>query len=165
MQMPSIDRSVNLRPAGADLLSSGGSKVVPVPPVNPSVNASAVVTLSAEGQANALKAAERVHVSEIDPVQVGADAATGNRDWTVAKPEVLEPTKNEAPPKEPISRMLIEHITSLWLASAKAVELSLTQNQNAQQGSSTNAAASAAARETLTYSPTKISKTGNTDNI
>ena len=135
---------------------------MPVPPVNPSGSVSTVVTLSPESQANALKAAERVHVSETDPVQAGASPSTGNKDWTVAKPEVTEPPK-EIPPKEPISRMLIEHVNALWLASAKAVEFS--QIQMTQQAQNSNAVASAAARETLTYSPTKIRKTGNTDNI
>lgn len=154
MQLPNIDRTPNLRPAGADMVSSGGSKVIPLAPVNPSQTASAVVTLSAESQANAIKAAEAVHLSVTDPVQHGSDAATGNKDWTVRKPETIKPT--DEPPKEPISRMLIELIQSMWIASARAVDL--LQVQNPQQTQNPNDAPGTAAKEVLTYSPSKIRK-------
>jgi hypothetical protein len=154
MQLPSIDRSPNLRPAGADTVSSGGSKVIPLAPVNPSGTASAVLMLSAESQANVIKAAEAVHLSVQDPVQSGADVTTGNKDWTVRKPESVKPLAE--PPKEPISKMLIELIQSMWSASARAVDL--LQVQNPAQTQNPNDAPGAAAKEVLTYSPSKIKK-------
>ena len=39
MQLPTIERTPNMRPAGADAVSSGANRVIPVAPVNPSVSA------------------------------------------------------------------------------------------------------------------------------
>ena len=37
MQLPSVDRHAGLRPAGVDLVSSNGHKVIPVAPINPPI--------------------------------------------------------------------------------------------------------------------------------
>jgi len=59
---------------------------------------------------------------------------TPNRDWTTVrqKETAKEP---EEPPKEPISKQLIEHIQSLWRASALMVDIAEEQQRKAHQDS------------------------------
>ena len=125
MQLPTIDRIPNLRPSGADVVSSGANRVIPVAPVNPSVGTHpslqpgpSVVNLvnpalhTAEGEA--------VYTSVSDPGRPGSEAATAPKDWTIHRP-VTE--KVEDPPPKPMYQVLIEHIQHLWTASASAVQL------------------------------------------
>ncbi|MEY3445450.1 MAG: hypothetical protein RIR45_205 [Pseudomonadota bacterium] len=164
MQLPSIDRNPNARPLGADLASSGVSSVLPVAPVNPSVSASPAlepgpsvinmvkpVLRSSEGQP--------VYTSVSDPGRRGSEAATAAKDWTIHRPVV---EKVEDPPRKPMSQILMDHIKSLWTASASAVQIEQVKNQLSIPPPAAPAdAVGDLAKEVLVYSPSKIKKTEN----
>ncbi|MFE8643497.1 hypothetical protein ACFX58_00250 [Sphingomonas sp. NCPPB 2930] len=59
-------------------------------------------------------------------------AETPNRDWTTVrqKETVKEP---EEPPKEPISKLLMDQLQSLWRASSSMVDLAEEQQRLAQK--------------------------------
>lgn len=145
------------------------ARVIPVAPVNPSAsvqeNASVVNDINPAVQARANESAKA------DPLQGGSQADTANKGWTQRKEAVNKP--EEAPPKEPLSKMLMDHIHNVWSASARVVEIWLqnnpAQNQSTQQVQQQQLAAANrntdplaapgnVAKEVLTYSPTKIKK-------
>ena len=108
MQIPPLDRTQTpWRTQGADLYSTGASGAAPVRPVN-AVNATESVDKIGEGR------------TVRTPEQPSAPD-TENRDWTLAE-EVKQKEEVEEPPKEPISKQLIEFIQSMWRASAQAVD-------------------------------------------
>ena len=135
---------------------------MPVAPVNPHQE----VTPAAEpspsvinlvNQAEKPNAGEGVYSSVSDPVRQGAEASQPSKDWTIHRPA---PEKVQDPPPDPISKVLLDHIKSLWLASASAVQVQQqVKNQVvlSQQGS--NVAQVGISGEVFTYSPTKINKT------
>lgn len=131
MQLPTIDRTPNLRPIGADAVSAGASKVIPVAPVNPSVIVrpalesvpSVVDLVNPTLKANV---GEPVYTSVSDPGRPGSEAATAPKDWTIHRP-VAE--KVEDPPPKPIYQVLMDHIKNVWLASASAVQMEQVHNQ------------------------------------
>jgi len=102
----------------------------------------------------------------VDPLQGGAQADSSGRGWTQSREA---PVKPEEPPKEPLSKMLLEQIHLVWSASARVVEIWLmnnpaqnqTQIQNLAQNRNQNPTAipGVLAKEALTYSPSKIRKT------
>lgn len=154
MQLPSVDRQTNLRPAGADLVSSNGARVMPVAPVNPPAASPSVVNKISDGAAQAQ--ADTVHQSVSDPAQRGSEAATGPKDWTIQRPE---PEKVEIPPPEPISKLLLEFLQSMWRASGSAIEMAQVQNRALQVNQNNpDATPGLLAKEDLTYSPSKIKK-------
>ncbi len=156
MQLPSVDRQANSRPAGADLVSSNGNKVVPVAPVNPPASSSSPGVVNKISEAAAQVNAGKVYKSVSDPAQPGSEAATGPKDWTIHRPE---PEKVEIPPPEPISKMLLEFVQSMWRASGSAIEIAQAQNQNLQiNQNNPDATPGQLAKEDLTYSPSKIKK-------
>jgi hypothetical protein len=173
MQLPTVERNPNLRPAGAETAAPAAARVIPVAPVNPPSTqvppaASVINDINPEVQAKA--AAESVQAaSSSDPLQGGSEGDQSIKGWTQTP---AKPNEKEEPPKEPISKMLIEHVQTLWLMSAKAVELwynaQQAKNQDAnhlQQMAQTrnqdpSAIPGVLAKESLTYSPTKIQKTG-----
>ena len=131
MQLPTIDRTPHLRPSGADVASAGANRVIPVAPVNPSVNAhpSLQPVPSVVDMVNpALKTneGEAVYTSVSDPGKPGSEAATTPKDWTIHRPA---PVKVQDPPPKPIYQMLMEHIQHLWAASANAVQLDQVHDQ------------------------------------
>ena len=159
MQLPSVDRQPGLRPAGADLVSSNGAKVIPVAPVNPPVQVETpgVVNNISDGAASVGKL---VYKGVSDPVQNRPEAATSPKDWTIQRPA---PEKVEFPPPEPISKLLLEFLRSMWRASGGAIEMAQVQNQNLQVNQQNPLAAPGQfAKEELTYSPSKIKKNEKT---
>jgi len=131
MQLPTIDRTPNLRPSGADVVSSGANRVIPVAPVNPAVSAHPGIqpTPSVVDMVNpALKTTEGepVYTSVSDPGRHGSEAATAPRDWTIHRPA---PEKVEDPPPKPLYQVLMEHLSRVWTASASAVQLEQVSNQ------------------------------------
>lgn len=150
MQLPSVDRQAGLPPAGVDVAASSGNKVVPVAPVNPPAPVEApnpgVVNKIGEAAAQPPKV---VYTSVPDPVQRGSEAVALEKDWTIKRPE---PEPVEIPPPEPISKMLMEFLRSMWRASGSAVEVSLAQNQTPAVVSGQ------VASENVTYSPSKVKK-------
>ena len=157
MQLPSVDRQTGLRPAGSDLASGNGSKVIPVLPVNQPVHAHApgLVNKISDSAAPAKPAA--VYTSVSDPAVKGSEAANGSKDWTIKRPA---PEPVQIPPPEPISKMLLEFLQSVWRASGGAIQISQAQIQSAQQvnQNNPNATPGLLAKEELTYSPSKIKK-------
>ncbi|ACY31359.1 conserved hypothetical protein [Comamonas thiooxydans] len=81
---------------------------------------------------------------------------TENRDWTLAE-EVKQKEEVEEPPKEPISKQLIEFIQSMWRASAQAVE----QAQETSKSEDLLQSKQQARNEPLTYSEPRVKRSGN----
>ena len=59
----------------------------------------------------------------------------------------------------PLYKVLMEHIKSMWTASASAVQVEQVKNQQEVNKPNPNVAPGVLAAEVLTYSPTKINKT------
>ena len=169
MQLPSVDRQPGLRAAGADLVSATGVKVIPVPPVNPAVTVNPAATVNPTDQAatanspgvvnnigESAKTENSVYTSVPDPLRRGAESATNPKDWTIKRP-VQEQV--EDPPPEPISKMLLEFLKSIWRASGGAIAPAQNPNQNLLLNQpNPNASAGELAKEDLTYAPSKIKK-------
>jgi hypothetical protein len=168
MQLPSIDRTPNVRPSGADLASSGANRVIPIAPVNPSVNASPAIertpgvvnmvnpALKAQSQPNE---GEPVFTSVPDPMQKSSKAAAEPRDWTIHRPAAQ---KVENPPPKPISQVLMDHLRTMWTASASAIQVEQAKNQiTPPEPASPTQVPGDLAKEILTYQPAKIKKTEN----
>ena len=142
MQLPPVDRAPQWRSQGADLFSTGASGAVSVRPVhapNP------VESMDRLGEGAIVKTPDKPSAPE-----------TPNRAWTaVKKQEVVQ--EPEDPPKEPLYKMLIEFVQSMWRASGSAVEL-------AQEINKTTLAERMAQQvkndQSLTYSDPKIKRTG-----
>ncbi len=147
------------------------ARVIPVAPVNPpapvSESASVVNDINPAVQAQAAESAKA------DPLQGGSQADNSAKDWTQRKESVASKPE-ELPPKEPLSKMLLDHIHSVWNASARVVEIWLqnnptqnpsvnqqvqAQNQAANRSTDPLATPGVIAKEVLTYSPTRIKKT------
>ena len=166
MQLPSVDRQPGLRPAGVDLASSNGQKVIPVAPVNPPVTVNPPDTPNAPGVVNKIgegaslgSTQATVYQSVPDPIRRGIEPAADARDWTIQRPE---PEKVEEPPPVPIHQLLLDFIKSMWQASAMAVEVSQVHKPNMLSNPThPNAVAGEIAKENLTYTPSKIKKTEN----
>ena len=143
MQIPPLDRTQTpWRTQGADLYSTGASGAAPVRPVN-AVNATESVDKIGEGR------------TVREPEKPSAPD-TENRDWTLAE-EVKQKEEVEEPPKEPISKQLIEFIQSMWLASAQAVE----QAQETSKSEDLLQNKQTARNEPLTYSEPRVKRSGN----
>jgi hypothetical protein len=162
MQLPSIDRTQSVRPLAAEAAALTSGRVVPVVPVNSPQQAAAPVVptpsvINLINQADKPSVGEGVYSSVSDPTRRGAEAATPSKDWTIQRPAA---EKVQDPPPEPISKMLMDQIKSLWLASAGAVQVQVqvrNQLDPTQQG--IHAAPRVISTEVFTYSPTKIKKT------
>lgn len=161
MQLPSVDRTPSVRPAGADSVSSGANRVIPVAPVNPAVSASPSLepVPSIIDKVNpALKApeAEPGHTSVSDPAKPGSEAATGPKDWTIHRPA---PEKVQDPPPKPLSKVLMDHLKTVWTASANAIQLEQAKDLQAQRTTQTPAEVPGTlAKQNLVYSPSKVKK-------
>jgi hypothetical protein len=164
MQLPSIDRIPSLRPVAAESASLATGRVVPVAPVNPPVQAVAAEepvpsVINMIGQADKSNTGEGVYSSVADPVRKDA-AVQASADWTIKRPA---PEKVEDPPPEPIYKMLMDHIKSLWAASASAVQVQQqVKDELDVSKAGVKAAQGVVATEVFTYSPTKINKTEKT---
>ena len=142
MQIPPLDRTQTpWRTQGADLYSTGASGAAPVRPVN-AVNASESVDKIGEGRT--VREPEKPSVADSE-----------NRDWTLAE-EVKQKEEVDEPPKEPISKQLIEFIQSMWRASAQAVE----QAQEVSKSEDVLQNKQSVRNEPLTYSEPRIKRTG-----
>ena len=137
------------------------TKVIPVAAVNPGANASASIeptpsVVNLIGQVGKSSVGEAVYTSVSDPTRRRSEAGTAEKNWTIHRPK---PEKVEEPPPIPRSQMLIEHVKSLWLASASAVQVQQhVKNQIDAPPPSSNGVL---ATEPITYSPSKINKTEN----
>ena len=110
-------------------------------------------------QAEKPNAGEGVYTSVSDPSRAGAAASSTEKDWTIHRPV---PEKVEDPPPEPIYKMLIEHVKSLWSASASAVQVQdQVKNQINRAQPNLNATPGVLSTQSITYSPSKVNKTEN----
>lgn len=142
MQIPPLDRTQTpWRTQGADLYSTGASGAAPVRPVN-AVNAAESVDKLGEGR------------TVREPEKPSAPDSE-NRDWTRPE-EVKQKEVEEEPPKEPISKQLIEFIQSMWRASAQAVE----QAQETSKAEDVLQSKQMVRNEPLTYAEPKVKRTG-----
>lgn len=164
MSQSSIDRIQNVRPVAVEAAALSNGRVLPVVPVNPSqlVEAPTEVQPSVINKINTgdkPSSGEGVYSSVIDPARQKIDDAVP-KDWTIKRPE---PEKVQDPQPEPLSKVLLDQIKSLWQASASAVQV---QEQVKNQIDPTKASATVApgviSTEVYTYSPTKINKTDKT---
>ena len=142
MPIPPVDRSpIPWRPQSADLYSTGASGAVPVRPVNA---ANPVESTDRIGEGRVIRDPEKPSVVDQE-----------NRDWTLAE-EIKQKEEVEEPPKEPISKQLIEFIQSMWRASAMAVE----QAQEVSKADDVARNKLQVREESLTYSEPKVKRTG-----
>ena len=158
MQLPPLDRTPSLRPSGADvaaamLSASAAQSAAPASSIKPVEPTPGVVNLV--NQANKPIVGEGVYSSVSDPSKAGSEAATGSKDWTIHRPKA---EKVEDPPPVPMSKILLDHIKSLWAASAAAVQIHEVKNQLDMSQTNPNATPGKISTEVLTYSPTKINK-------
>ena len=169
MQLPSIERTPGVRPA-ADSASSGANRVIPVAPVNPTVSPSPPLEPS-PGVVNHVNPALQgtqsttptegapVYTSVPDPMKNSAAAQQTPHDWTIHRPA---PEKVETPPAKPISQVLLDHLKTMWTASASAVQIEQVKDQlTTPPPASSTQPVGQVAQEALTYQPTKIKKTGS----
>lgn len=144
MSIPSIDRSLSWRPQGADLYPTGAAAAIPAARAGGGNAPAPVESMDRLGEGATVR----------EPDKPSSAPETPNRDWTETKKQetVKEP---EEPPKEPISKMLLEFIQSMWRASGSAVELAQEINKTAQQD---RLAQEQQNRPLLTYSDPKVKR-------
>ena len=150
MQIPPVDRNpIQWNSQAANLYSTGASGPAPIRPVNQVNNVESTDKIG-EG-AQSAKTPDKP-----------TDKDDRNPDWTQRveqKTEVQKAVEEELK-KEPISKMLIEHIQSLWRASAMAVEASLEAQQKEQgQEVHQKVQPARAASERLTYEDVVVKRT------
>lgn len=140
------------------------TKVIPVAAVNPAANAASLSdpapsVIYQVGQVSKSNAGEGVYSSVSDPARRGSEAATAAKDWTIHRPA---PEKVEDPPPVPIAQLLIDHIKSLWIASASAVQVQQqVRSQLDLSPQNPSATPGVLAKELTTYTPSKVNKTEN----
>ena len=161
MQLPSVDRTPNLRIA-ADAASSALGRVVPiapiiapVTPITPAEPSPSVIDMV--NPALKKNEGERVYTSVSDPARPGSEAATAQKDWTIHRPAAVN---EEDPPPKPLSQVLMDHLRTVWTASASAVQLQQVK-ETIETAVPVNPSASVGTlmKEVLTYEPAKIQKT------
>jgi len=164
MSQPSIDRIQSVRPVAAEAAALSTGRVVPVVPVNSpqQVDAPTEVQHSVINKINTgdkPNAGEGVYSSVADPVRQKLDDAVP-KDWTIKRPAT---EKTPEPPPEPLSKVLLDQIKSLWQASASAVQVQeQVKNQIDPAKASATVAPGVISSEVYTYSPTKINKADKT---
>lgn len=145
MQIPPVERTpiqwTNTQ--GANLYSTGASGAAAVRPVH-AVNPVESTDQIGEGVTVTIKSPERP-----------TDKSVHDRDWTEVQAKQTQEAEQE-PPKEPIYKQLIEHIQSMWRASAMAVEAA----QEAQKTDQHENKMLQVRTEPLTYEEPKVKRTG-----
>lgn len=181
-QIPSIERSSGQRLTSADMAAPSAAKapaqvahkVNPVAPVNPTTptqpTPGVINNINPEVQAKARASmdAEMMNTRQPDPLRGGGQVDNSQRDWTERKP-APEKVVQEVP-KESLSKMLLEHIHSIWAASAKVVDIWYMNNQGQNQdpnqvkalAQSRNQDPSAVpgvlAKSAMSYTPNRVEK-------
>ena len=101
---------------------------------------------------------EPVFTSVVDPTKKGAEVAASH-DWTIHRPA---PQKVEDPPPKPMSQVLMEHLKSMWTASASAIQVEQVKNQlTPTDPVPPTQVPGDFAKQVLTYAPSKVKKTEN----
>ena len=145
MSIPPVERTpiqwTNTQ--GANLYSTGASGPAAVRPVH-AVNAVESADKLGEGVTVTIKSPEKP-----------SDKSLEDRDWTEVQEKKVKEEEQE-PPKEPIYKQMIEHIQSMWRASAMAVEAA----QEAQKTDQQERNMLQVRTEPLTYAEPKVKRTG-----
>jgi len=145
MQIPPVDRNpiqwTNTQ--GANLYSTGASGPAAIRPVH-AANAVESTDQLGEGVTVTIKNPERP-----------TDKSVQDRDWTEVQAKQIKEEEKQSP-KEPIYKELIEHIQSMWRASAMAVEAA----QEAQKVDQQERNMLLVRNEPLTYDEPKVKRTG-----
>ena len=145
MSIPPVERTpiqwTNTQ--GANLYSTGASGPAAVRPVH-AVNAVESADKLGEGVTVTIKSPKKP-----------SDKSLEDRDWTEVQEKKVKEEEQE-PPKEPIYKQLIEHIQSMWRASAMAVEAA----QEAQKTDQQERNMLQVRTEPLTYAEPKVKRTG-----
>ena len=145
MSIPPVERTpiqwTNTQ--GANLYSTGASGPAAVRPVH-AVNAVESADKLGEGVTVTIKSPEKP-----------SDKSLEDRDWPEVQEKKVKEEEQE-PPKEPIYKQLIEHIQSMWRASAMAVEAA----QEAQKTDQQERNMLQVRTEPLTYAEPKVKRTG-----
>jgi len=168
MPLTPIDRIQSARPVAVEAAALSTGRVVPVVPVNPPPQVVTPIEAT-PSVVNLVKTAERpqggegVYSSVSDPIRPGSEAATPPKDWTIKHPA---PEKVEDPPPEPLSKILIDHIKSLWEASASAVQVQQQVRNQIEPPTNTNGvvAQGVMSSEVYNFSPTRINKVEKSEN-
>jgi hypothetical protein len=160
MQLPPIERISHPRPSGLDAVTVVVAKVAAVAPVQPvsrdvqsSPPTPSVINLV--NQTGKLGSNDPVYSNVADPMRRVLDPPTEPQDWTIHKPE---PEKVEKPAPEPLSKVLMEHIKSMWTASADAVKVESAKTPLETEPVETVTKTGSLGAEGVTYSPGKITK-------
>jgi hypothetical protein len=109
----------------------------------------------------ALKSVEtdRVHVAVPDPVERKSIAESVPKDWTIHHPRA---EKVENPPPKPISQILMDHLKTMWTASASAIQIEQVHNQlTTPTATVPTQAPGELAKAAVIYTPSKIKKNEN----
>ncbi|MDD4942208.1 MAG: hypothetical protein PHQ13_01560 [Rhodoferax sp.] len=156
MQLPSIDRIPATRPLATASAALATGRVVPVAPVNVSSTAApAPSVINLINPADKPNADAGVYSSVADPTRPGSPEAVPT-DWTVKKPA---PEEAKPPPEPPLYQLLLDHMKSLWLASASAVQVQQEVKDQAQLSPpQLDAAQGVLTSQVYTYNPSKINK-------
>ncbi|GAB4401830.1 MAG: hypothetical protein OHK0048_19020 [Rhodoferax sp.] len=169
MQLPSIDRIPGTRPVAVETASLSTGRVVPAAPVNASEKRPLTVeptpsVVNLINQANKPNTGEGVYVSVSDPSRKDSLAYGSPKDWTIHQPRAEKPEK--PPPEPPLYKLLIDHVKSLWQASATAVQVQdqvRNQVDPAVRQGGVQAAQSVMGTQEITYHPpNKINQTEKT---
>jgi len=168
MPLTPIDRIQSARPLAVEAAALTTGRVVPVVAVNPPAPAVTPVEPT-PSVVNLVKTADKpqggegVYSSVSDPIRPGSEAAEPPKDWTIKRPA---PEKVEIPPPEPLSKILMDHIKSLWEASASAVQVQQQVRNQIEPPTNVNGvvAQGAISSEVYNFSPTKINKVEKTEN-
>ena len=148
MQIPPVERNpiqwTNTQ--GANLYSTGASGPVAVRPVH-AVNPVESTDQLGEGVTVTIKSPERP-----------TDKSVQDRDWTEVQAKQVKEEEQE-PPKEPIYKQLIEHLQSMWRASAMAVEAA-QETQKTDQYERNLLQVRTDTEEASTYDEPRVKRTG-----
>ena len=100
---------------------------------------------------------EPVYTSVVDPSQHGTGVAKTPTDWTTIRPA---PVKVEEPPAKPMYEVLMDHIKSMWTASASgAIQMEQVSNQLDSHATVVPTQAPGTfAKQALVYDPHTIKK-------
>jgi hypothetical protein len=165
-------------PSVAKLPAGVTAHVNPTPPVNPAAKVEpqlgVVNSINPEVQARARASMDaELSNQKSDPMSGGAKVDNSQRDWTERKP-APEKVQAQEVPKEPLTKLLVDHIHAIWAASAKVVEIWYANNPNQDpnqlktQAQNRNQDPSAVpgtlAKSTLNYTPQRVAKTEASSN-
>jgi hypothetical protein len=163
MQLPFIDKTHHLSTSSADAVSTAATKVIPITPVNPQLldTPEQVGVINHVGQtsveANFPTVGAPIYTSVPDVSSKSAENAP--HDWTI-KP--VNNPKLESPPSKPIAQMLMDHLKTVWTASASAIQpeqmVEVSQLPKTLEGVQP---LGSLAKEALIYQPQKIKKSEN----